>query len=105
MLLVSEGDVYEIADITKPQLKRLTKTSAREGQVEYVPDGSGMIYQSSDVYRVRFGDHFIEQISPSLPSGQRLSRYTLSPDGKKMKQNRAPMAEQMPQWLPQWCGP
>ena len=84
MLLVSEGDVYELTNIESPKIKRLTKTSARESSVEYLPDGSGMIYQSEDVYRVRFGDHFIEQISPSLPSGQRLSRYTLSPDGSKM---------------------
>lgn len=85
MLVFSEGDVYHIEDIKKPEMKRLTRTTSSESRVDFLPDGSGYTYNQDDaVYRLRFGSHLIEQLNPRLGSGQRLSSYSLSPDGKKL---------------------
>ena len=85
LLVFSEGDVYHIADVDKPELKRLTKTSASESQVDFLPDGSGYTYNVDNaVYRMRFDSHLIEQLNPRLESGRRLSNYEISPDGKKL---------------------
>jgi len=85
MLVFSEGDVYHVADITKPELVRLTQTSAFESQVDFLPDGSGYTYNVNNaVYRLRFDNHFVEQLNPRLDSSKTLSGYSLSPDGKKM---------------------
>jgi hypothetical protein len=85
LLLISEGDIYYIEDIAKPQLSRLTKTSERESQVEFLPDGSGYTYGSDDaVIRVKFDDHVIEQLNPPLTSDESLSEYQISPDGKRI---------------------
>ena len=85
MLVFSEGDVYHIADITKPELKRLTKTSGSESQVDFLPDGTGYTYNVNNaVYRMRFDSHLMEQLNPRLQSGQELSNYSISPDGKKL---------------------
>ena len=37
MLVFSEGEIYQIEDVKKPELKRLTNTLARESQVSYLP--------------------------------------------------------------------
>ena len=85
MLVFSQGDVYHIADIAKPELKRLTKTSNSESQVDFLPDGSGYTYNVDNaVYRMRFDSHLVEQLNPRLESGQNLSNYSISPDGKKL---------------------
>ncbi len=85
MLLTSEGDVYQIENVEKPQLVRLTKTNNSESRVDYLPDGSGFTYGAEDaVYRVRFGQHMIEQINPRLSGGLELSSYDISPDGKHL---------------------
>ncbi len=85
LLISSESDVYLIDDVTQPELKRLTKTEARESQVDFLPDGSGFSYSSDDaVMRVKFDSHIIEQINPKLSGGQSLSRYEISPDGKRI---------------------
>ncbi len=85
MLVFSEGDVYQIADVTEPTLVRLTRTSKSESQVDYLPDGSGYSYNVDNaVYRLRFDNHLIEQLNPRLESGRSLSNYSISPDGKKL---------------------
>lgn len=85
ILLISEGDVYLIDDLDKPELIRLTKTDERESQVAFLPDGSGYTVRRDDaVLRFTFGEHAVEQLSPNLPSGERLSQYAISPDGKRM---------------------
>ncbi len=85
MLVFSEGDVYRIADIEKPDLERLTRTTSRESQVDFLPDGSGYTYNVDNaVYRLHFESHIVEQLNPRLESGQNLSNYSMSPDGKKL---------------------
>jgi dipeptidyl aminopeptidase/acylaminoacyl peptidase len=85
MLVFSEGDVYRIADVQEPSLDRLTRTSSRETQVDFLPDGSGYTYNVDNaVYRLRFDSHLIEQLNPRLESGQSLSNYSISPDGNKL---------------------
>lgn len=85
LLLNSEGDVYLLEDLDEPQLSRLTKTDERESQVEFLPDGSGYTMRRDDVViQTRFGEHLVQQLTPKLPSGESLSRYTLSHDGKRI---------------------
>ncbi len=85
LLVFSEGDVYHIADVQKPELKRLTRTSARESQVDFLPDGSGYTYNvDNSVYRLQFDSHLVEQLNPRLGADQELSSYSISPDGKKL---------------------
>ncbi len=84
LLFMSAGDIYQL-DVAQDAISRLTKTDAAESQFAYLPDGSGFVYGANDViYRVRFDDSFIEQLNPSLPAGQNLSGFELSPDGKKI---------------------
>lgn len=83
MLVFSEGDVYQIENIAKPELKRLTHTVASESQVNYLPDGSGYTYNLSNVvYQLHFDSHLVRQLNPRLGNNQNLSSYSLSPDGK-----------------------
>ena len=85
MLVFSEGDVYQIEDVAKPALVRLTHTRARESQIDYLPDGSGYTYNlDSVIYKVTFGDHLITQLNPGLPNSERLNSYSISPDGKRL---------------------
>jgi dipeptidyl aminopeptidase/acylaminoacyl peptidase len=85
MLVFSEGDVYQIADLQTPVLQRLTCTEARESQVNYLPDGSGYTYNLDNVlYCVRFDDHRVRQLNPRLPAGMELSGYSLSEDGRHL---------------------
>lgn len=85
LLLSSEGDVYLLESIRNPKLVRLTKTDERESQVDYLPDGSGYTVRREDtVIQTRFGEHLVQQLTPSLPDGETLSQYTLSPDGKRI---------------------
>ena len=85
LLLGSEGDIYLLDNVAQPKIQRLTKTSARESSVEFLPDGTGYTYSVDDtVMRVHFDQHMIEQINPKLASGQRLRQFTISPDGKRL---------------------
>lgn len=85
MLVFSEGDIYQIEDVAKPKLARLTRTSASESQVDFLPDGTGYTYSvDNTVHRLRFDNHFIEQLNPRLDSGKSLSSYSISPDGTKL---------------------
>ncbi len=85
LLLNSEGDVYLIEDVSKPALQRLTKTEERESRVAFLPDGSGYTLRRGDaVIQTRFGEHIVQQLTPSLPSGETLSQFSLSHDGKRI---------------------
>lgn len=85
LLVFSEGDSYHIEDIKKPSLDRLTKTVARESQIEYLPDGSGYTFSLDGVvHQIMFGDHMIRQLNPKLLADQDVSSYSLSPDGKNL---------------------
>ncbi|MFK7738366.1 MAG: prolyl oligopeptidase family serine peptidase [Pirellulaceae bacterium] len=85
LLLNSEGDIYLLEDLDKPSLERLTKTDERESQVQFLPDGSGYTVRRSDaVVQMQFGEHLVQQLTPNLPSGETLSQYTLSHDGKRI---------------------
>ncbi|GAA4425610.1 S9 family peptidase [Bremerella cremea] len=85
ILMISEGDVYLIDDLDAPEPVRLTKTDERESQIAFLPDGSGYTVRRDDaVLRFTFGEHLVEQLSPNLPSGENLSQYAISPDGKRM---------------------
>jgi dipeptidyl-peptidase-4 len=85
LLLTSEGDIYLVEDLNKPSLQRLTKTDERESQVQFLPDGSGYTVRRSDaVIQMKFGEHLVQQLTPNLPSGETLSEYTLSHDGKRI---------------------
>ncbi len=84
MMFVSGGDIYRYATKSK-KIERQTKTQERESGVHYLPNGKGYTYmRDSALYRVTFGEHFLEQLDPKFDSGQKLSDYSLSPDGKRI---------------------
>lgn len=84
MLFSSESDIYRVS-IGDDNPERLTRTSANERDVQFLPDGSGYTYMiDGALMKVVFGSHLITQIDPKLPSGERMSGYELSPDGKKL---------------------
>ncbi|MEC8555702.1 MAG: prolyl oligopeptidase family serine peptidase [Planctomycetota bacterium] len=85
LLLTSEGDLYHLENVEKPELTRFTRTDERESQVNFLPDGSGYTLRRDDtVIQTKFGEHFVQQLSPMLPSSESLSSYTLSHDGKRI---------------------
>ena len=84
LLFLSGGDIYQLR-LMDGSIERLTKTRERERDVQYLPDGSGYTYLRDDaLLRVVFGTHFVDQLDPELPRGQRMTGYELSPDGKKV---------------------
>ncbi|MHC5005407.1 MAG: prolyl oligopeptidase family serine peptidase, partial [Planctomycetota bacterium] len=47
--------------------------------------GSGYTYQrGSGIVRVAFGEHLVEELNPRLGSGEQMSGYRLSPDGRRL---------------------
>ncbi len=85
LLLSSEGDIYHIKNINKPNLARLTKTNYNETQVRFLPDGSGYTFMANNnVVQVKFDSSFQEQLIPTLPTGEKVSRYEFSHDGRRM---------------------
>lgn len=85
LLISSGGDVYQIEDVVKPILTRLTRTDGRESRLDYLPDGSGFTFSDGEVVRrVTFGQHMVDQINPRLSGGLELGGYALSPDGKRL---------------------
>ncbi len=83
-LFTAMGDIYQM-DVAAKKIERLTRTSTSERSVQYLPDGLGFTYSSGDVVnRVTFGQSMIEQLTPTLPSGQSLSDSVISPDGKRL---------------------
>jgi dipeptidyl-peptidase-4 len=84
MIITSAGDLY-LYEVADESLVRLTKSTAGEGGVQFLPDGSGYIYNDDGaLMRVTFGSHVIEQIDPRLPGGERTRTYRISPDGRKI---------------------
>ncbi|MEM7782929.1 MAG: DPP IV N-terminal domain-containing protein, partial [Planctomycetota bacterium] len=85
LLISSENDLYWMEDITKPNLVRLTKTDQRESSYSFTPDGDGITYQAGDtVFQLNFGEHFVGQINPKIPSGDSLGGYEITEDGSRM---------------------
>ena len=84
LLLVSGGDVYRWK-AEGGGLERLTRTRDGESRVQWLPDGTGFLFQkASALMRVTFGDSSVVQIDPALPAGETLGDFELSPDGKKL---------------------
>ncbi|MCR9247751.1 MAG: prolyl oligopeptidase family serine peptidase [bacterium] len=84
LLFTSAGDIYRFV-VGADAPERLTQTKARERDVQYLPDGSGYTYLlDGALMQVRFGSHLIVQLDPKLPSGESMSSYRISPDGKKL---------------------
>ncbi len=84
LLFLSGGDIYRLK-LMDGSIERLTKTRERERDVQYLPDGSGYTYLRDDaLLRVVFGTHYVDQLDPELPRGQRMRGYELSPDGQKV---------------------
>ncbi|MEM9378358.1 MAG: prolyl oligopeptidase family serine peptidase [Planctomycetota bacterium] len=85
MLVSGGGDVYRFVVGADEGLVRLTKTRQSERNVQYLPDGSGYTALIGDaLVRVRFGDHFVDQLDPRLPDGMSMRSYRLSPDGERV---------------------
>ena len=83
LLFVSESDIYR--HVIGGELQRLTRTSASERDVQYLPDGRGYTYMvDGSLMKVVFGSHLVTQIDPELPSGESMTGYELSPDGEKL---------------------
>lgn len=84
ILFTSGGEIYHIK-IGDSEPKRLTRTQDSERSVQFLPDGSGYLYmRDGNLFRVRKGQTLIEQIDPSLGSGESMSSYRISPDGTKL---------------------
>lgn len=84
LLFSSGGDVYRIA-LKDQKIVRWTKTKSSERSVRFLKDGSGFSYMDDDqLMRVHFDHPFVEQLDPKLPSGESMSQYEFSPDGKRL---------------------
>ncbi|RJP18826.1 MAG: hypothetical protein C4527_28375 [Candidatus Omnitrophota bacterium] len=80
MLIRYKKDLYRLY-VKDERIERLTKTDAEESDFQFTHDGDGFLYwQHGSLYRIRFGDSFIEEIQPAIPSGQRIDKKILSPD-------------------------
>ncbi len=89
LIFSSGGDLYRLrihdGAIVKSRIERLTCTAKAEGAVAYLPDGSGYTcLVDSALMLVRFGSHLVRQIDPRLPTGETMTGYRLSPNGKKL---------------------
>ena len=84
LLFTSGGDVYRFA-LGADAPERLTHTKASERDVQYLPDGAGYTYLlDGALMKVTFGSHLVVQLDPKLPSGESMTSYRLSPDGKNL---------------------
>jgi dipeptidyl aminopeptidase/acylaminoacyl peptidase len=84
LLFVSEGDIYRWK-VGDKEPARLTRTRTTKHQVQYLRDGQGYTYLTSGaLMKVVFASHLVEQIDPSLPSGESMSQYQISRDGKHL---------------------
>ncbi|MDB2576218.1 prolyl oligopeptidase family serine peptidase [Planctomycetota bacterium] len=84
LLMSSGGDIYRWV-IGEDRPVRLTKTRQSERSVQYLPDGAGYTALLDDaLVRVRFGDHFVDQLDPKLPGGMTMREYKISPDGERV---------------------
>lgn len=84
MIISSGGDLYRYA-LEDDELVRLTRTREFESDVQYLPDGSGYTYlRNGSLYRISWNSHLLEQLDPSLDSGESMSGYRISPDGTRL---------------------
>ncbi len=84
LLMSSGGDIYRWV-LGEDRPVRLTKTRQSERSVQYLPDGGGYTALLGDaLVRVRFGDHFVDQLDPKLPGGMTMREYKISPDGERV---------------------
>ena len=84
LLMSSGGDLYRWV-IGEERPVRLTKTRQSERSAQYLPDGGGYTALLGDaLVRVRFGDHFVDQLDPQLPDGMTMREYKISPDGERV---------------------
>jgi dipeptidyl aminopeptidase/acylaminoacyl peptidase len=84
LLFVSEQDVYRWKTGDK-EPARLTRTRASKRSVQYLRDGRGYTFlEDRKLMKVVFGSHLLEQIDPSLPGGEGMGQYRISPDGKRL---------------------
>jgi len=84
LLFVAAGDIYRY-QVAEDRITRLTRTREDERDVKWLPDGSGYTYmRGSDLIRVSFDSHLLEQITPRLPGGETMTGYALSPDGTRV---------------------
>ncbi|MBD3265999.1 prolyl oligopeptidase family serine peptidase [bacterium] len=82
LLLKYKKDLYRYK-VAGEEMDRLTKTEWDENSFQFTKEGDGYLYwQYGKLYRIRFGDSFIEQIQPAIPSGRKLDHKILSPDQK-----------------------
>ncbi len=85
MLVTTGGDLYRLEIGSDDGLIRLTKTRQSERGVKYLPDGSGYTALIGDaLVRVKFGDHFVDQLDPKLPDGMTMRSYRISPNGERV---------------------
>jgi len=87
LLFVSKGDIYRCKVIIdkRDKLTRLTRTRENERQVAWLPDASGYTYMQGDYpMKVRFRSYLAEQLYVKLPEKEQMTRYKISPDGKRM---------------------
>ena len=83
VLFSSESDLYRY-DLAKDSIERLTRTKSSEGQVEWLEDGSGFTYvDGGSLFRVRFGSHVAEELTPPFENDESIQGYALSPDGRR----------------------
>ncbi len=84
LLFISQNDVYRYR-IGNERPRRLTATRASLRSVQYLPDGSGYTYLlDGNLMRVVFGQDLIEQIDPSVPRGESMIGYRISPNGERL---------------------
>jgi hypothetical protein len=85
MLVTTGGDIYRLEIGGDDGLIRLTKTRQSERNIQYLPDGSGYTALIGDaLVRVKFGDHFVDQLDPTLPGGMTMRSYKISPNGERV---------------------
>ena len=84
MIFVSGGDLY-LLDADTKKIERLTNTRESERSVQFLPKGDGYTYlRESSLMCVKFGSHLIEQLDPRLEFGEKMSEYSISPNGKRL---------------------
>lgn len=84
MLFTFDGDIF-LFDAKKNTIERLTKTLDRESSLKWTNDDSGFFYRRGNgVYRITFGNAYVEQLNPELPNGLPMQGYYISPDETKL---------------------
>ncbi len=84
LLFESEGDVYRYT-VDGAVLTRLTQTRQREYSIAWLPDGTGYTFRrEGGLFRRIFDGDLTRQLDPKFPADDRLDRYRLSPDGKRI---------------------